>query len=453
MITAVSILFALALLIGLHEYGHFRVAKACGVKVKRFSLGFGPVVARWHKSPQDTEVVLSAIPLGGYVRWADESDPDYDPAERERMFKNRPLLQRAAIVAAGPVANLVLAVLLLSMTAWIGSQEPRAVLGSPSAGTLAERAGLRAGDLVRASSTDGVEWKELRSLPQAQGALVEAALAGIPLTFEVSDADGRGRREVKLDTLAFGGRELNDTTQRQLLLTGYAEPVITQVNSAGAGAKAGLQVGDRVLAIDGVAQADAVAVRDLIRAAVSGSMGRVMHWQVERAGQSVELTVQPRVIEEGRESIGRLEVFIGAMPKMVEVRYGVIDGLQYGLQRTWEMSALTLRMIKRMLIGEASVKNISGPVSMASYAGQAAQAGLVTYLGFLALISVSLGVLNLLPLPMLDGGHLMYYLFEGLSGRAVSERLQLQLQRVGFLVLLLVMGLALSNDVARMVQH
>ncbi len=453
MTTLLAFLVALAILIAVHEYGHYRVARACGVKVLRFSLGFGRVLLRWQKNPQSTEFTLSAIPLGGYVRMLDERDPSSGPVapeERAQAFNNRPLLQRVAVVAAGPIANLLLAVLLLSMTAWLGSQEPRALLGTPIAGSLAERAGLRAGDLIRATSRDGAEWEDVRSLLQAQSRLLEAALEGAPLVFDVTDAAGHGSRQLRLDTASFAGVELNEATQRQLLLAGFAEPVLGEVKPEGAGAQAGLLTGDRVLAIDGVSQPDAAAVRDRIRAAVAGGQGRVMHWQIERGGQPRELDVQPRVVDQGGTAIGRIEVGIGAPPALVEVRYGFVEGLQFGLHRTWEMSTLTLRLIKRMLVGEASVKNLSGPLAMADYAGQAARAGFVVYLGYLAMISVSLGVLNLLPLPMLDGGHLMYYLFEGLSGRPVSEWWQQQLQRVGVLVLLLMMGLALSNDVSRM---
>jgi len=450
MITILAILFALAFLIGIHEFGHYRVAKACGVKVLRFSLGFGRVIARW--KPAETEFTISAIPLGGYVRMLDERDPDSGPIapeERHRAFNNRPLMQRVAIVAAGPAANLALAVLLLAATAWIGSQEPRALLGTQAAGSLADKAGLRAGDFVSATAVDGGAWREVRSLSELQGRVLEASMDGTALKLEVSDPQGHGRRELSLDTAALAGKELDASTARQLSLRGWVEPLIHQVTADSAAAQAGLQAGDRVLSIDGVTQTDESAVREVILRAVDGGQARAMHWLVERQGQAIELTVTPRLVEEAGKQLPRVGVLFRNQLQMTEVRYGFGEGLAYGARRTWDLASLTVRMIGRMLVGKASVKNISGPITMAEYAGQAAQAGLVVYIGYLALISVSLGVLNLLPLPMLDGGLLMYYLFEGLSGRPVSERAQQKLQRVGVVVLMLMMGLALFNDVTR----
>ncbi|MBV8501122.1 MAG: RIP metalloprotease RseP [Paucibacter sp.] len=452
--TVLAIAFALALLIGFHEYGHYRVAKACGVKVLRFSLGFGRVIARW--KPAETEFTISAIPLGGYVRMLDERDPDSGPVapeERHRAFNNRPLLQRIAIVAAGPLANLSLAALLFAITAWIGSEEPRALLGTPAAGSLAAVAGIQPGDLVTASRVDGGESSDVRSLSQLQGRLLEAAMDGETLWLQVSDASGHGRRELRLDTASLAGKELDADAARTLSLRPWMEPRIQDVSPGSAAEQAGLKAGDRVLSLDGVAQSDESGVRERILAAVDGEQARKMRWVVERAGQTLELDVTPRVIEEGGKRVPRVGVLFRNSIQMAEVRYGFGEGLAYGLRRTWEMASLTVRMIGRMLVGKASVKNISGPITMAEYAGHAAQAGLVVYIGYLALISVSLGVLNLLPLPMLDGGMLMYYLFEGLSGRPVSERWQQQLQRVGVVVLLLMMGLALFNDVTRQFLH
>jgi regulator of sigma E protease len=450
MIYVVAILFALAVLIGFHEYGHYRVAKACGVKVLRFSLGFGRVI--WRRQKGETEFVLSAIPLGGYVRMLDERDPDggpIAPEERHRAFNNRPLWQRVAIVAAGPAANLSLAALLLATTVWIGSQEPRALLGTQATGSLANAAGLHAGDLVGATSVDGGEWRDVRSLIQLQSRVIEAAMDGSTLKLEVSDAGGHVRREVTLNSAGLAGRELDAEMANKLMLTGLAEPVIHEVNAGGAADQAGLQAGDRVLSLDGVAQGDVGTTQAAILKAVEGGEGRPMQWLIDRQGRTVTLTVTPRVVDENGQKLPRVGLRFLNKLQMTEVRYGPLEGLAYGVRRTWEMSALTVRMIGRMIIGKASVKNLSGPITMAKTAGQAAEAGLTVYIGWMALISVSLGVLNLLPLPMLDGGLLMYYLFEGLSGRPVSERAQLQLQRVGVVVLMLMMGLALFNDVTR----
>jgi len=454
MTAVLAILVALAVLIGVHEYGHYRVAKACGVKVLRFSLGFGRVI--WRRQKGETEFAISAIPLGGYVRMLDERDAESGPVapeERHRAFNNRPLRQRVAIVAAGPLANLGLAALLLAMTAWIGSEEPRALLGTPIAGSIAAEAGVRSGDLVQAAAVDGQGWREVRSLQQLQGRVLEAAMDGTALKLQVSDADGRGRRELALNTAGFAGQVYDQAMARRLVLSGLAEPVIRSVESGSAAEAAGIQPGDRVLSIDGIAQSDDAAVRALILASAAGGEPRSLQWIVERAGGRVSLNVTPRMAQVGEQKLPRIGVQFRGELQMTEVRYGFFDGLAFGVRRTWEMSALTVRVIGRMVIGKASVKNISGPITMAEYAGEAAKAGFVVYLGYLALNSVSLGVLNLLPLPMLDGGLLMYYLFEGLSGRPVSEWWQQQLQRVGIVVLLLMMGLALSNDVARQFPH
>jgi regulator of sigma E protease len=454
MSTLLAFVLTLAVLIVVHEYGHYRVAKFCGVKVLRFSVGFGRVIWRRQSGPDATEFTLSALPLGGYVRMLDEREGPVDPAERERAFNNRPLRQRVAIVVAGPLANLLLAVLLFATVNWTGQEQPQALLGTPPAGSLAERAGLRAGEQVLATSADGQQWQELQSLPELYAEAMTAMADGRKLYLEVGGAAaGHGRRRLVLDTDSLGLREFDTKLQRQLGLLQFGEPVLLHVAPGGAGAQAGLQSGDRVLSIDGVAVADGAGVRSLIRAAVDGGEGRVMQWRVERAARVVELEVQPKVVDDTDEpgrKIGRIEVGIGSAPALVTVQYGFVDGLARGAERTWDTSWLTLKLFGRMLIGEASLKHLSGPLTIADYAGQSARQGLPSFLGFLALVSVSLGVLNLLPLPMLDGGHLMYYLFEGLSGRPVSEWWQRQLQRAGALILMLMMFLALSNDVARL---
>ena len=454
-ITVLAFLLTLGVLVVIHEYGHYRVAVACGVKVLRFSVGFGQVLWRRQLGKDQTEFVLCALPLGGYVRMLDERESPVAPHEQSRAFNRQPLLRRTAIVAAGPLANLLLAVVLYGAAHWIGVDEPKAVLGAPAPATLAERSGLRSGDWVRAVAPAGgdiTDWQDVLSMTDLRWEITQAAMRQQPLMLQVSDRDGRGSRTLRLDLSDIESRAVDAQLMKTIGMPGpFSEPVLGEVKAGGPAERAGLKSGDRVLAVDGRPANDAQTLREAIRGAVREGATTAQTWRVERKGQTLEIAITPRAAQDGNApAVGRIDAFVGAAAEMVTVRHGPIDGLWLGAVRTWEVSALTVKMLGRMLIGEASLKNLSGPLTIADYAGQSVQQGLAYYLGFLALVSVSLGVLNLLPLPMLDGGHLMYYIFEGVTGRPPSDVWLARLQRGGLAVLMLMMSVALYNDVARL---
>ena len=453
--TVLAFLLTLGVLVVIHEYGHYRVAVACGVKVLRFSVGFGQVLWRRQLGKDQTEFVLCALPLGGYVRMLDERESPVAPHEQSRAFNRQPLLRRTAIVAAGPLANLSLAVVLYGAAHWIGVDEPKAVLGAPAPATLAERSGLRSGDWVRAVAPAGgdiTDWQDVLSMTDLRWEITQAAMRQQPLMLQVSDRDGRGSRTLRLDLSDIESRAVDAQLMKTIGMPGpFSEPVLGEVKAGGPAERAGLKSGDRVLAVDGRPVDDAQTLREAIRGAVREGATTAQTWRVERKGQTLEIAITPRAAQDGNApAVGRIDAFVGAAAEMVTVRHGPIDGLWLGAVRTWEVSALTVKMLGRMLIGEASLKNLSGPLTIADYAGQSVQQGLAYYLGFLALVSVSLGVLNLLPLPMLDGGHLMYYIFEGVTGRPPSDVWLARLQRGGLAVLMLMMSVALYNDVARL---
>lgn len=454
MLTLVAFVVALGILIAIHEYGHYRVAVACGIKVLKFSIGFGKPIYTWRLKGKPTEFSIGMLPFGGYVKMLDEREAPVDASERHLAFNTQPLKSRAAVVAAGPLANLLLAVVLYSIVNWNGLQEPKAVLASPAVGSIAERAGLRGQELVLQAAFDDETLEDVRSFEDLRWRLTQAALNSRDVRLSVGVGLDAGvaaqpNREVLLKLAELKASDADAQLFRKIgILSPWTEPVIGEVMAGGAAAKAGLRAGDVVKRVGSVSIVDGQQLRELIR---GSSAGQAMQtWTLVRGGQTLDLPVTPELRQEGKTSVARIGAYVGSPPVMVTVRYGLFDGLWQGAVRTWEVSVLTLKMMGKMVTGQASLKNLSGPLTIADYAGKSASLGWTAYLLFLALISVSLGVLNLLPLPVLDGGHLMYYLWEAMTGRTVSDAWMEGLQRGGVAILLCMMSIAMFNDVTRL---
>ena len=451
MLTVIAFVVALALLIAIHEYGHYRMAVACGVKVLRFSVGFGRTLLRWQSRTGGTEFVVCAFPLGGYVRMLDEREAPVAADERHLAFNTQPLRSRALIVAAGPLANLLLAVFLYAVINWSGVHLAAAVLGTPVAGSVAQRAGLGGGERVERAGFEGEALQPVASFEDVRWLLTRGALEGRDVRLGLVNSGGSHSGEVLLPLAQMGAQDADAELFRRIgIVAPFSRALIGDVMAGSAAERSGLRQGDVVLRVGGQDVVDGRQLRDLIRASVQGGAAVAADWRIERMGVAQTILVTPDVQREGEALIGRIGAYVGAAPEMVTVRYGPLEGLWLGSVKAWDVSALTLRMMGKMLMGEASLKNLSGPLTIADYAGRSAGMGLVQYLGFLALISVSLGVLNLLPLPVLDGGHLMYYLWEGLTGKSVSDAWLERLQRVGMAVLAVMMAIALFNDLTRL---
>lgn len=441
LLTLLAFAFALGVLVTFHEYGHYWVARRCGVTVLRFSVGFGKVL--WQRVDRHgTQWALSAIPLGGYVKMLDEPPEGASDSVRQSAFNQKSLAQRSAIVAAGPMANLILAAVLYTALGMIGTLEPAAVLSDAPAGTPAAQAGIRAGDEILAVNRNSV-----RSWPQARWALLDPLSQGGEVDLRVRDAAGI-EHERRLDARAI--QILPDgpdpLTQAGLALVA-PQPRLGKLVTGGAAAQADLRPGDIVLAIGTIEHPSVHEMVDFI----ARHADQAIALRLQRNGVTVSSSVVPRSeTQPDGTRVGRIGVMVQAERPVVEVRDGLLASAWQGVQRTGEVTWFSLKMMGRMVFGSVSLKNISGPVTIADYAGQTARLGVQAYLGFMALISISIGVLNLLPIPMLDGGHLFFYMIEAIRGRPVSDKVRELSQRTGIGLLFALMALAFFNDFVRL---
>ena len=451
--TLVAFLLALGVLITVHEWGHYRVAVACGVKVLTFSIGFGQPLLRWqsrHPHPgQATEFCISLIPLGGYVKMLDEREGDVSLQDLPMAFNRQPLWARAAIVSAGPLANLLLAVCLYAATFWLGQYQTQATLAAPVIGSVAESAGLRSGDTVRRVGTSPDDLQEVASLDALRWWLLQQDTASVYL--EIQPQGKQTSHTLHLASLPEQATSQDGNPwQARGFTSAWSRAVLGEVQAGLPAHTAGLQRGDEVLRIDGHVVSDAPTLRAMVRRSGADHAPTTQVWEILRQGHHLQFDVTPERWMDGAQYIGRIGAQVGEPPAKVWVQYGLFDGLSEAVSKTSEVAVLTLDMLGRLLTGNASLDNLSGPLAMADYAGRSASLGIGAYLSYLALVSVSLGVFNLLPLPVLDGGHLLYYLYEACTGQPPSPQWLDVMQRAGMAALVVLMVFSLFNDVVRL---
>ena len=444
-----AFVLALAILIVFHEAGHFLVARLCGVKVLRFSVGFGKTLFVRRFGADQTEWAVSLIPLGGFVRMLDEHEGAVAPHELHRTFNRQPVWRRFLIVAAGPLANLLLAVLLYWGLFLQGSDELSPVVTMPAAGTAAIMAGMQEGDTVRS-----VNGQPVRSWQEMRWEFAQVALDRQPVVLEVLTASHALEiRRINTDSLQED--DLDKDVTGKLGLKPFQpkiRPVVGEVVKDSSAGRAGIRTDDEILAIDGVA---ITGWRDVVTK-VKASPEKPLQIELQRGGQRLHLVAIPAVATEQEQRIGRLGMSVRDDPALhdqmfVRIDLGPMGALEKAVLQTGQTASFTLKMMGRMLTGDLSWKNLSGPVTIADYAGRSAQMGWMSYLNFIALISISLGVLNLLPIPILDGGHLLYYIVELAKGGPLPEGVMEFGQKIGLALLLMLMVFALYNDIHRLV--
>ena len=449
--TLLAFLVVIGVLIVIHELGHYWVARWCGVKVLRFSVGMGKVVYSRRIGPDQTEWALSMLPFGGYVKMLDARDQDLSAlpaADLKREFTRQTVWRRMAIVAAGPIANFLLAIALFAGLFMHGIPEPVPKLRATAQGSAAYQAGLRGGELITAVNGEPIRiWSDLR------WKLLQSALEKTPVTLDIQRVNPlrAGSTLVETVRLPLDGITTHDLESDFLQKLGLdlamPKAVLGKVVADGPAMKAGLREGDAVVSINGETLADGLRFLEIIRA----SSDRPLSMAILRGGVPMTIDVTPVATLQNGKSVGRIQVEMPLAPEMTVASEAPLTAIAKGARKTWDMSVLTLKMVGRMIIGEVSLKNITGPITIADYAGQTARVGMVSYLSFIALISISLGVMNLLPIPVLDGGLLLYYAVEVLTGKPVPARFGDIAQRAGVGILMTLMVVAVFNDIVRLI--
>ncbi|MFM5219977.1 sigma E protease regulator RseP [Aeromonas caviae] len=443
-----AFIVALGLLVAVHEFGHFWVARRCGVKVERFSIGFGKAI--WRRLGKDgTEYVLALIPLGGYVKMLDGRVDELKPGEEAQAFNHKSVWARMAIVAAGPMANFVFALFAFWLMFMIGVPSVKPVVGEVRPASIVAEAGILPGMEIVGVGVGGEETGDWESVTYAL--ISHLGDDSVQLKLKAANTSYAVDKTLQLAGWKFDPDKESPIGSLGIVpLGGKVLPVVEAVVPSSASEKAGLQIGDRIKGVDG----EAITEWAQFVERVQQSPAQPLQVTVERGGSEMTLTLTP----DGKKVKGQLVGFVGLSPQLVPLpdeyrtllQYGPLQALWHGVQKTWSLITLTFDMIGKLIGGIVSLDNLSGPISIAKGAGSSADYGLVYFLGFLALISVNLGIINLFPLPVLDGGHLVYFLIEAITGKPVSEKIQEVGFRIGAAILMLLMGIALFNDFARL---